>query len=138
MSSVYLRHSDAAFMPSVSHFRDLRVYRLARAQADLLFRVTSSFPADERFALTAQIRRSSSSVPSLIAEAWPRRRYKKAFVNSLRIALGEVHETQAWLDHARQRGYLSEEKFAQMDDAWEHVAAMLYKMVGMADQFAGR
>ena len=75
---------------------------------------------------------------SLIAEAWPRRRYKGAFTNTLRIAVGEVHETQAWLHHARQRGYLSEEEFSEMDDAWEHVAAMLYSMIGKADQFAGR
>lgn len=72
----------------------------------------------------------------LIAEAWPRRGYKRAFTNTLRIAAGEVCETQAWLHHAQRRGYITEEVYVERFDRWEHINAMLYSMIGKADQFA--
>lgn len=117
-------------------FRDLRVYGHALDSADALFRRTGSFPAEERFALTDQIRRSSSAVSALVAEAWPRRFYTRAFVNTLRLAVSEACETQAWLDHALRRGYITDGEFREFDDAWEHVGAMLYRMIGTADSFA--
>ena len=85
-------------MPLARSFRELRVYRLALDEADVVFRRTMAFPADERFALSDQIRRSSSAVSALIAEAWPRRCYRRAFKNGLLLAVSEARETQAWLD----------------------------------------
>lgn len=119
----------------VSNFRELKVYRLAMREAGEVYTRTQSFPSDDRFGLTQQIRRSSSSVPALIAEAWPRRCYKAAFANALRIAAGEVCETQCWLEQARDRGYLSEADCQSMLEAWEHINAMLYSMIGMRDRF---
>ncbi len=126
---------SASLMPLARSFRDLRVYRIALDEADVLFRRTGSFPPDERFGLTDQLRRSSSAVSALIAEAWPRRYYRRAFVNTLRLAVAESCETQAWLDHAHRRGYISDAEFAVFDDAWEHVSAMLYRMIGGAANF---
>lgn len=125
-------------MPAVSSFRELNVYQRAVREADVLFRMTASFPTEERFALTDQLRRSSSSVAALIAEAWPCRCYQGAFTNTLRIAAGEVCETQAWLHHAQLRGYITGEAYGDLLDRWEHINAMLYSMIGKADQFAGR
>jgi four helix bundle protein len=87
-------------MAEIRSFRDLGVYKLAREQARNIFVLSKSFPPEERFSLTDQIRRSSRAVNAMIAEAWARRRYPAAFINKIDEPLGEAMETQAWLDHA--------------------------------------
>ena len=87
-------------MASIRSFRDLDVYTQARQQAKNVFVVIKSFPREERYSLTDQIRRSSRAVNAMIAEAWARRMYPAAFVNKIDEAMGEAMETQAWLDHA--------------------------------------
>lgn len=82
-----------------------------------------------------QVRRSSRAVAALLAEAWARRRYPAAFVNKLSEALGEAYETQAWLDHALRSGYLSEEAHRTFDEAWDALAAMLYRMLQQPERF---
>src|SRR5262245_65443192 len=77
-------------MPIIRSFRDLEVYGMARDQAEKIFVVSKSFPKEERFSLTDQIRRSSRAVNALIAEAWARRRYPAAFINKIDEALGEA------------------------------------------------
>jgi len=122
-------------MAMIRSFRDLNVYQAARAEARRVFEVTSTFPAEERFALTDQLRRSSRAVNAIIAEAWARRRYQAAFVNKLNEALGEAMETQAWLDHALDCAYLSPSKHRELDAAWQSIGAMLHKMMDRADTF---
>src|SRR5262250_2685623 len=85
-------------MAVITSFRDLEVYKLAREQAKKIFTVSKSFPNEEKYSLTDQIRRSSRAVNAMLAEAWARRRYPAAFVNKINEALGEAMETQAWLD----------------------------------------
>jgi four helix bundle protein len=61
-----------------------------------IFEISKSYPKEEKFSLTDQIRRSSRSVTSCIAESWAKRRYEKAFVNKLTDSLGEENETEVW------------------------------------------
>ncbi len=63
-----------------------------------IFEMSKSFPKEEIYSLTDQIRRSSRSVPANIAEAWRKRRYKAAFIAKLNDAEGEAAETQTWLE----------------------------------------
>lgn len=120
-------------MAEIKSFRDLDVYRLAREQAKQIFVLSKIFPMEERFSLTDQIRRSSRAVNAMIAEAWARRMYRAAFVNKINEAMGEAMETQAWLDHALDCGYLS-----RQDEAWQKVGAMLNRMIERADDFCRR
>src|SRR6266513_6519056 len=92
-------------------FRDLNVYRQARETAQKIFELSRQFPAEERYSLTDQIRRSSRAIKAMVAEAWGRRRYKAVFVSKLDEALGETNETQAWLDDALDGGYLHSAEF---------------------------
>ena len=119
----------------MASFRDLDVYKSAREEAKTIFSVTQSFPLEEKYSITDQIRRSSRAVNAMIAEAWARRRYPAAFVNKILEALGEAMETQAWLDHARGCGYISVETYRELDQAWQRIGAMLNKMVQRADDF---
>jgi four helix bundle protein len=98
-------------MGAARSFRDLKVYQAARVAALEIFAASKSFPREERYALTDQIRRSSRAVKAMIAEAWARRRYKAAFINKIDEALGEANETQSWLDDA----YLTQEIFHELD-----------------------
>ena len=114
-------------MALIRSFRDLNVYGLARIQAGEIFRVTRGFPSEEKFSLTDQIRRSSRAVNAIIAEAWARRLYRAAFVSKLTEAFGEATETQAWLDHACDCGYISAKQWSELDAQWQSVGGMLIK-----------
>jgi four helix bundle protein len=95
-------------------FRDLVVYQKARALARQVFELSAGFPRDEMYALTSQVRRSSTSVGAQIAEAWAKRRYEKNFVSKLTDADGEQMETQHWLEPAVDFGYASMEHIAPL------------------------
>jgi four helix bundle protein len=122
-------------MSVIRSFRDLNVYQLAKEQAKKIFVITKSFPAEEKYSLTDQIRRSSRAVNAMLAESWARRRYPAAFVNKLNEALGEAMETQAWLDHALECSYLALEQHEELDKAWQHIGAMLNKMIQHSNDF---
>jgi four helix bundle protein len=122
-------------MAIIKSFRDLEVYVMAREQAKKIFIVSKSFPKEERFSLTDQIRRSSRAVNAMIAEAWARRRYPAGFVNKIDEAMGEAMETQAWLDHAVDCEYLDRNQYRALDDMWQRVGAMLNRMIQRADDF---
>jgi four helix bundle protein len=122
-------------MGSIKSFRELEVYKLARLQSQKIFIVTKGFPREEMFSLTDQIRRSSRAVGAMLAESWARRRYPADFVNKLNLALGETMETQAWLDQAFDCEYIDLALFRELDDSWQHIGAMLNRMIQRADDF---
>lgn len=121
-------------MAGIKSFRDLETYKLARESARGIFQLTRSFPTEEKYALTDQIRRSSRAVNAMIAEGWARRRYVAAFVK-LNEAQGEAMETQAWLDHALDCEYIPPQHYREHDRAWQSVGGMLNRMVARANDF---
>lgn len=82
----------------INTVRDLNAYKLAFECAMEIYEISKKFPADERYSLTDQIRRSSRSVCTNLAESWRKRRYKKVFTNKLSDAMQEASETQTWLE----------------------------------------
>lgn len=122
-------------MAEIRSFRDLNVYQKARDAAKAIFELTRSFPREERYALTDQVRRSSRAVNAMIAEAWAKRRYEAAFVSKINDALGEAMETQSWLDHARDSDYITSAQFAELDASWQQIGAMLSRMTERAHDF---
>ena len=116
-------------------FRDLKVYQVAHGVAQKIFELTRRLPAEERFSLTDQIRRSSRAVGAMLAEAWARRRYRPAFIDKINQALGETMETQAWFDHAHSCRYIQAEDFSRLDAELQHIGAMLARMIVRAENF---
>lgn len=112
----------------LSH-KELEVYKLAYRLAMDIFEITKSFPKEERYSLTDQIRRSSRSVPANIAEAYRKRRYEKAFVSKLSDAESEAAETQTWIDFSRDCDYISPEICERINNKYEHVISMLVHML---------
>jgi four helix bundle protein len=116
-------------------FRDLDVYKMGREAALKIFQLSKSFPVEERYSLTDQMRRSSRAVNAMIAAAWARRRYRAAFTSKLDEALEETMETQSWLDHALDCKYISTIEFATLDANWQSIGAMLNSMMNKAEAF---
>ena len=112
----------------IRNHKELRVWQEAMDLAMEVFALSRAFPADERFSLTDQVRRSSRSVAANIAEAWRKRRYEAAFIAKLNDSEGEAAETQTHLEVARRCGYLAEAKAASLDERYEHLLAQLVTM----------
>jgi len=124
-------------MAAILSFRELEVYQLALHESARIVKLTRRFPKEEQYALTSQIRAASRAVSAMIAEAWARRRYAAVFVNKLDEALGEATETQAWLDHSLYWDYIDAALHREFDNAWQHVGAMLNRMIARVDDFCG-
>ncbi len=100
-----------------------------------IFEITKTFPKEEKFSLTDQIRRSSRSVPANISEAWKKRLYPKMFVSKIIDAAGEAGETEVWLDIAKDTTYISIDKYRELSDGYDEVNRMLYGMVEKPEKF---
>jgi len=116
-------------------YRDLKVYQLAYELALKIHEATKSFPVEEKYSLVDQIRRSSRSVPANLAEAWKKRRYKKAFISKLIDCSGEAGETEVWLDMSKDLGYLEKSNYDDLMENYDQVSRMLAGMVDKADKF---
>lgn len=116
-------------------FRDLVVYRKAKAITSDIFTLSKSFPREEMYSLTDQVRRASRSVGPQIAEAWAKRLYEKHFVSKLSDADAEQHETQHWVDTANDCGYLSDEDAARIISDLTEVGRMLNSMMDKSHLF---
>jgi len=81
-------------MTSIRSYRELKVWQEAMDAAMEIFSLTKTFPAEEKYALVDQVRRSSRSVAANVAEAWRKRRYEAAFKSKLSDAEAEAGETQ--------------------------------------------
>lgn len=108
--------------------QDLLGYQKATAAAMRIFELSKSFPKEEIYSLTDQVRRSSRSVPANTAEVWRKRRYTAAFVAKLNDAEGESAETQTWVEIAVRCGYVSREVGIVIFNDYEEIIAMLTSM----------
>ncbi len=115
--------------------KDLDVYKKAYALAMEIFQVSKKFPAEERYALTSQIRRSSRSVCLTLREVWAKRRYEAHFVSKLSDCDGENGETDSSLDFARDCGYISPDINAELAMACQEVGKMLGSMMKNPQSF---
>jgi len=123
---------------NIRSFRDLRVWQRAMDLAMDVYGETKRFPTHERFSLVDQIRRSSRSVPSNVAEAWRKRRYPAAFVSKLNDAEGEAAETQSHLEVCLRCGYLDAPSARRLDEAYEEVLSMLVRMASSPEKWTIR
>jgi len=115
-------------MDKIKTHRDLNVFKLSFEAGMEVFEITKSFPREETYSLTDQIRRSSRSVSGNIAEAFRKRKYPKSFVSKLSDSEGEAAETQVWLDYAFRCNYIAEIQHTTLNEKYDHIIGMLVKM----------
>jgi four helix bundle protein len=116
--------------------RDLKVFQLAYSLAMEIFHLSKTFPREETYSLTDQIRRSSRSVVANLAEGFRKRRYPNMLINKLTDCDGEATETQVWLDFALDCGYLSKDNHDRLISGYEEVGRMLAGMIANPKRFA--
>jgi four helix bundle protein len=121
----------------VKHFRELRVYQQAFASAQEIYKTSKSWPKEERYALTDQIRRASRCVCANIAEAWRKRRYERHFISKLSDADAEAAETQAWMDFALDAELITSAQYQSLDQNYEAIIGGLVKMMAKPDIWCG-
>jgi len=109
--------------------KDLNVYQKGYHLAMSVFEISSTFPAQEKFALTSQIRRSSRSICLNLREAWAKRRYEAHFISKLTDCDGENGETDSSLDFARDCNYITIEQHAKLTFLCKEIGGMLGSMI---------
>ena len=122
-------------MSKIESFKDLIVYQKAYKLAMEIFEISKSFPKEEKYSLTDQIRRSSRSVTACIAESWAKRRYERAFVNKLTDSLGEEFETEGWLDYSKDCKYIQKETHEKFLSEYDEVRKMLISMINNPEKW---
>lgn len=120
---------------AVRDVKELTVYIKAYRVAMEFFELSKSFPAEERYALTSQGRRSSRSVCHNLREAWAKRRYEAHFVSKLSDCIGENWETDTAIDFGRDCGYISKEVHAHLTSLNSEVGKMLRSMHEHPEKF---
>ena len=122
-------------MANYRGFRDLIVYQKSYSLAMEIFKITKSFPKEEKYSLVDQIRRSSRSVPTNISEAWVKRKYPKSFVSKLLDSLAEEGETEVWIDMSKDCEYIDDQLHKSLFERYQEVAKMLNSMINTPDKF---
>ena len=119
----------------INTHNNLEVYKISFEAAMEIFELTKSFPKEELYSLVDQIRRSSRSVASNIAEAFRKRRYEKAFVAKLSDSEGEAAETQVWLDFSFSCKYIDKTTYDSLFDKYDHILAMIVNMIKQPEKW---
>jgi four helix bundle protein len=118
-------------------FRDLIVYQKSRELQHEIFKLTRSFPKEETYSLSDQVRRSSRSIGANITEAWAKRRYERYFISKLTDSDGEQMETQHWIETALDCGYIDQKTSAKLIQNCVEIGRMLNGMMSKAEMFCG-
>jgi four helix bundle protein len=108
--------------------KELVTYKLAFEVAMEIFELTKSFPKEEKYSLTDQIRRSSRSVCANLAETFRKRKYPKHFVSKLSDCESEAAETQVWLDFSAECKYMDEKVRKDLFTKYDSIIGKLVNM----------
>lgn len=116
--------------------KDLEIYQIGFQSAMKIFEISKSFPQEEKYSLTDQIRRSSRSVCSNIAEGFRKRRYEKSFVSKLNDAEGEAAETQTWLEFSLSCNYIDQKCFNELNSNYDNIIGKLVIMENQPEHWS--
>jgi len=119
----------------INSAKELNVYIKSYYLSMKIFNISKSFPKEEKYALTSQIRRSSRSVCLNLREAWSKRRYEAHFISKLTDCDGENSETNSSLDFAKDCGYVSDEIYQELVNENFEVGKMLGSMINNPQPF---
>jgi four helix bundle protein len=125
-------------MNYVKSFKELEVYKQSRLLARNIYSITKSFPADEKYSLTDQIRRSSRSIGAQIAESWGKIMYLRHFVSKLTDADSEQFETQHWIEISLECNYVTISQKEELLANCEIIGKMIQSMIDKAGLFCSK
>jgi four helix bundle protein len=120
---------------AAKNFKETKVYKLAYEQAMEIFKTSKSFPSEEKYSLTDQIRRASRSVCTNIAEAYRKKKYPAHFVLKVTDSDPENSETGVWLDFSKDCFYLDEKQHKALIERNEEIGRLLNHMINNPDKY---
>ncbi len=123
-------------MKVIKSHRELEVYQISFETAMQIFEITKSFPKEEIYSLTDQIRRSSRSISANISEAFRKRRYPKSFVSKLSDAEAEAAETQCWLEFAVSCEYINQKTYNDLYELYNNILGKIVRMINQPEKWA--
>ena len=115
--------------------KELKVYQKAYNLAMEIYELSKSWPSEEKYSLTDQIRRASRSVCTNLREAWAKRRYEAHFISKLTDSDGENSETDTWLDFALDCGYIDPSDHVHLTTECKEIGSMLGSMLNKPKTF---
>lgn len=119
----------------MGHYKELLAYKKAYELAMKIFYISKGFPPEEKYSLTDQIRRSSRSVCTNIAEAYRRKRYKDYFISKLNDSETENTETEVWLAFSKDCNYITAEEYEELTFLNTEVGKLIWFMINNPDKF---
>jgi four helix bundle protein len=120
---------------AAKNFKETKVYKLAYEQAMEIFKISKTFPNEEKFSLTDQVRRASRSVCANIAEAYRKKKYPAHFVLKITDSDAENSETGIWFDFSKDFQYLTSEKHQELTNRNEEIGRLLNHMINNPDKY---
>ena len=120
---------------AAKNFKETKVYKLAYEQAMDIFRISKSFPSEEKYSLTDQIRRAFRSACTNIAEAYRKKKYPAHFVLKVTDSDAENSETGVWFDFSKDCFYLDEQKHIILIERNEEIGRLLNHMINNPDKY---
>ncbi len=110
-------------------YKDLKVYERSYRAALAIYRMSKSFPVEERYAVTSQIQRAAMSVPLNIAEGYAKRSSQQEFKRFLLMAVGSANEVSVLLDFAKDLGYIETEQYLKGSQEYDEIGRMLSEFI---------
>ena len=109
-------------------YKDLIVWQKSIVLVTEVYSVTSTFPKEELFALTSQLKRSSVSVPSNISEGYGRK-HEREFIRFLQISRGSLYELQTQLEIANKLYFLNNQNHQKLSGECNEIEKMLNRLI---------
>ncbi len=119
----------------MGYYKDLVAYKKGYELAMKIFAISSHFPPEEKYSLIDQIRRSSRSVCTNLAEAFRRKNYKDYFLSKLNDSLTENCETEVWLEFAKDCNYLKPAEHKELTELNSEVGKLVWYMINNLQKF---
>ncbi len=119
----------------VQSYKELDTYKLAFDLQQRIFDISRSWPGEEKYSLTDQLRRSSRSIGANLAEAWAKRQYPAHFLSKCSDADGELQETFHWIDTARACDCITDSEHAKITEQYIRLGQKLGRMMQLHDSF---
>ncbi len=110
---------------SAKNFKETTLYKKAFTQAMEIFQISKSFPKEEKYSLTDQVRRSSRSVCANLAEAYRKKQYPAHFVSKFSDCDAENSETGVWIDFALACEYINIDSHKNLIERNEEVGRLI-------------
>ncbi|MEO6540963.1 MAG: four helix bundle protein [Ferruginibacter sp.] len=119
----------------MGYYKDLLAYKKGYELAMEIFILSKKFPNEEKYSLTDQIRRSSRSVCTNLAEAYRRKSYIAYFISKLNDCETENAETQVWLDFSHDCKYITGDEYNDLSAKNDEVGKLIWYMINNPDKF---